>query len=395
LNFYQQQELAFRSELDSGDVFVLLPFIRRPMSVYALKVQLVEADRVCNPDGKKDTEMLCGGVERDSVGAPAAYHILQQHPHGLTLTARKWQRVPAYGSSTGRRNVIHLFDKRRPGQTRGYPYLSPVIESLRGLGNYSEAELTAAVVSSFFTVFIKSPGGMGIGLDSSGTAPTSTPKSGDTVSLGAGALVDLAPGEEISTANPGRPNTAFDPFVQAVLRQIGVALELPFELLIKHFTSSYTAARGALLEAWRFFRKRREHLGERFCQPIYEAWLEEAVALGRIDAPGFFDDPSIRAAWCGTAWHGDSAGQIDPLKEAQAAQVRLDTMLTTHARETAEITGEDWEDVIERRAWERDIMKDLDLRPEPAKVLAPAPANDGPAPGSGDPATPDPEDAED
>lgn len=376
LNFYQLQDLAFRSELESGDVFASLPFVEVPGFTYSLKVLIIEADRVANKDGVQDSEGLCGGVQRDKSGAVQAYHIMRRHPYGLLPRLKEWDVVPAYGARTGRRNVIHVFDKRRPGQSRGYPYLSPVIESLRMLGNYSDAELTAATVSAFFTVFVKTPTGQPIGFDGTGAglSASSSPKSGDTVSMGAGAIVDLAQGEEIETANPGRPNTAFDPFVQAVLRQIGVALEIPFELLIKHFTSSYTAARGALLEAWRFFRKRREHLAEKFCQPIYEAWLEEAIALGRIEAPGFFEDPAIRAAYCGATWRGDSAGQIDPLKEANAAKVRLDEMLTTRDREVAEMSGEDWEDVVARRAWERDVMNELDLKPGAAAPAAPAAA---------------------
>src|SRR5690606_12542726 len=119
-------------------------------------------------------------------------------------------------------------------------------------------------------------------------------------------------------ANPGRPNAGFDPFVLAVLRQIGVALELPYEVLIKHFTSSYSAARAALLDAWRFFRRRRAWLARKFCQPVYEAWLADAVATGLVDAPGFFADPVRRASWCGARWIGDAPGQIDPQKEVDA-----------------------------------------------------------------------------
>ena len=60
-----------------------------------------------------------------------------------------------------------------------------------------------------------------------------------------------------------------------------------------------------------------------FNQPIYEQWLSEAVAIGRIDAPGFFDDPAIRQAWCGCLWMGASMGHVDPLKEVNAAATRI------------------------------------------------------------------------
>lgn len=48
--------------------------------------------------------------------------------------------------------------------------------------------------------------------------------------------------------NPGRPNPNFDPFVIAVLKQIGAALEIPYEILIMAFSSNYSASRAAILE---------------------------------------------------------------------------------------------------------------------------------------------------
>jgi capsid protein len=54
--------------------------------------------------------------------------------------------------------VIHLLDVDRIAQTRGVPMLAPVIEALKQLDRYAEAELMAAVVSAFFTVFIKTDG---------------------------------------------------------------------------------------------------------------------------------------------------------------------------------------------------------------------------------------------
>ena len=113
---------------------------------------------------------------------------------------------------------------------------------------------------------------------------------------------------------------------ETLLRQVGVALELPFELLVKHFTASYSAARAALLDAWRFFRTRRDFMATYFCQPIYTAWMEEAVAIGRVDAPGFFDDPMLRRAYLGAEWMGDGPGSINPKDEAQAIKTRLDTI---------------------------------------------------------------------
>lgn len=66
-----------------------------------------------------------------------------------------------------------------------------------------------------------------------------------------------------------------------------------------------------------------------FCQPIYELFMAEAVALGRINAPGFHADPLLREAWCGARWIGPVQGSLDPKKEAEAA-----LMLTNRAIKT-------------------------------------------------------------
>lgn len=341
--------LVFRSTLECGDAFSLLPFLRRPGSPYGLKIQLLEADRVCNPYGQRETDTFAGGVEMSQEGAPSAYHLLTTHPGSIAPSALKWNRIPAF-TPRGMRRMLHHFDRRRIGQTRGIPYLGPVIEPLRQLGEYTDAEVMAAVISSMFSVFVTTPDGEGIGLSSDPTKQADDPSS--AVKLGYGAIVDLMPGEKIEIADPKRPNIAFDPFVQAVLRQVGVALELPFEVLIKHFTSSYTAARAALLEAWRFFKVRREWLVRSFLAPVYEAWMEEAVAFGRLEAPGFFDDPLIRKAYLGCRWIGDAPGQIDPVKEVSAAGLRMEEGITTLEEETILMTGGDWEENTDQQALE-------------------------------------------
>jgi len=170
----------------------------------------------------------------------------------------------------------------------------------------------------------------------------------------------------------------------AVLRQIGVALELPFEVLVKHFTASYSAARAALLEAWRFFRSRREWLAASFCQVVYEAWMDEAVALGRLKAPGYFADPLIRKAYLGADWIGDAQGQIDPVKEITAAEKRISLGVSTVTEETAAITGGDFERNVPLIKKERRLLEEAGLSGSAKAAPPPGGAN-----GAVPPAKPD------
>ena len=102
---------------------------------------------------------------------------------------------------------------------------------------------------------------------------------------------------------------------------------------------------------------RRTWLVDSFCQPAYEIWLSEAVARGRVIAPGFFDDPLVRAAWCGARWIGPVQGSLDPKKEVDAAILQTHHGFRTHEQVTREMGGGDWEENAEQLARENEMLK--------------------------------------
>lgn len=341
----EMQDLAFRSQLESGDTFVVLAQVAHDNWPFKLALQIIEADRVSNEGFVADTDGCTAGIERDKSHFPTAIWVCNRHPgRYISPTDFKWTRVAIRGKS-GRRNVLHLMRKLRPGQTRGIPALAPIIETLKQLDRYSMAEVDAAVNSAVFALFVRMDPDTFTDTfdDTAQQAYIDSAKRWDGT-VKSGAAINLLPGEEVNSPSMGRPNPNFDPFVNAVMTQIGMALNIPKEVLTKHFQSSYSAARAALLDAWRTFKIRREWLAAKFCQPVYEEWLADAVASGRISAPGFFSDPAIRKAWAGAQWSGDGPGAIDPLKEVQAAQARVDMGLTTLAEEISAYDGGDWDD---------------------------------------------------
>lgn len=355
-NFYELQDLALRTWMLSGDAFAVLADVQRPNKPLPLAIQIIEGELCSNPDRKADTPTLVAGVERDQNKAAVAYHFASANPSRSSNRSRKltWSRVPAYGAESGRRLVLHLIDRKRSGQTRGIPFLAPIIEPLKQLERYTEAELQAAVISALFTVFIKTEGTTTI--EPSALAGQASGAGGAWDGrLGNGLVVDLGPKESIETANPGRPNAQFDPFVMSIIRQIGMLLQIPFEVLLKHYASSYSASKAAMNDAWRFFRVRRDRLASRFCQPIYEAVIAQAVARRRIIAPGFFSDPAIRRAWCRAKWVGDGPGSLDPLKEALAARERVDLTISTLTDESILHDGGNWEAKVRQRGREESL----------------------------------------
>lgn len=368
LTFDEIQRVAFRSVLVDGDHFVAKRYVERPGSAFGLKAQLLAGARICNPGRKNDTALIRGGIEIDAnTGAPVAYHVASRHPdERVTGSAPiEWARVPAFGAKSGQRQVLHLFRPNEAGLLRGEPYLAPVLELLKQCGTYTDAELMAAVVNSCFAVTSKTATGDGVDLAESGK----TDEKGEDIVLGKpGTMVDLGLDESLESFTPGRPSAAFDPFMTAMMRQIGMALEIPYEVLIKHFQASYSAARGSLLEAWRFYRGLREWLSWSLCQPFYEAVLVEAVARGRLAAPGFFGNDMVRNAWCGCEWYGQAPGSLDPLKEVEAVGKAVAYRLTTRERGTIELNGGDY--VANHKQLVREHEDGKALAQEPADTVS-------------------------
>lgn len=385
-DFYGLQGLTLFSAMASGDVFALTPQQQRAGGSNRIKVQLVEADRVCNPSDAIDTPQCIDGITLAD-GMPTGCWVRNTHP-GDTADMRMpaWQWYPFVDAATGQRRVLQVWnDKDRPGQVRGAPYLAPVLEPLKQLDRYGDAELMSAVISAMFTVFITRDKDL-IGENGEDIAPIGEADAMGNVALGNAAVVDLAPGEDVHDSNPARPNPNFDPFFTAVVKQIGATLEIPLDVLLLQFNSSYSAARAAMLEAWRFFSLRRWWLVQQFCQPVYNLFLDEEVASGRLRLPGYAD-PIRRHAWRRALWIGPARGSMDEGKEANAAKTRIEIGVSNAAMETAAMNGEDWSTVNAGRAREIAQMKANGTWVEPAKTPAAAatPAVERPASeGAGD-----------
>lgn len=372
LNFWQQQDLVMLTTLCSGDAFTIRRMRQRPGSAFGTCLQVVEGDRCSSPPGREvPNSRIRSGVETDEDGAPLRYWFSKEHPGEIyrrTFDLGEHSSVPAFDEN-GVRLTLHHFDTERPEQTRGVPYLSPIIETIKQLDRYTEAEITAAVVSGMFSVLVKTD----VPQSGFGAIPGSipgqiggqqiTPQGQGLTRLQSGMIMDLAPGETVEVVNPMRPNTAFDPFVMAVFRQVGARLELPQEVMTKHFTASYSASRAALLEAFKAYRRRRAWLVSSFCAPVWEWVISEAIARGYLNAPGFFDNPLRRAGWLGCKWTGEPMGQIDPLKEAKAATEWMSNGAQTLQDVCASQFGTDWEDVIEQVGRERRRLADLPPNP--------------------------------
>lgn len=376
LTFHGHCHLALRSRIVNGEALNLLPV--KPLKGLSnpVRIQALESDRLCNPLGRINSRKLVGGVEKDDDGAPVTYWIMRSHPGNYLYVNPdywKWDPYEAFNPLTGLHNVVHWYRTERPGQTRGFPMMGPILEPLKDLSRMTKAELKRAVVSAMFTVFIKSnnqvlgnmPGSPYVAqhgpMKATYGANDQSAATTGNIKLGYGAVVGLGPNQEIQLADPKLPNANFDPFWQGILRQIGMQIGIPFEVLIKHYSSSYSASRAAMEDAWRFFEFMLQEMTEDFCDPIFAVWFAQEVAQGTIHAPGFFSDDMIRAAWLGHEWIGPTKPILDPVKEITAAEKRMAMGITTAEEETAAYSNTSWAAKQPTRIREREMRDESGL----------------------------------
>lgn len=388
-DFNDAQQLAFTASILSGDAFVILKHLEpTPLNPYGLRFHIIEADRVSTPtrfsnatanaifsnmtEGVAENgNKIYDGIEVDADGKVVAYYIRNTYPfEPIRAGKTEWARVEAIGEKTGLPNILHIMEAERPEQYRGVTYLAQVIEPLLQGRRYTDSELTAAVVESFFTAFIKTEAPADE-MPFNETAPedqSEVSSDPNDYEMGPGQVNVMKPGEDVVFADPKRPAGGFDAFMTSICKQVGAALEIPADLLLKAFNASYSASRAALLEAWKAFKMKRAWFVADFCRPIYEVWLSEAIARGRIYAPGFFSDLTIREAWLGSEWVGPSQGQLDPVKEVTAEKMACEEGFGTREESTIRLSGGSYDANVERLVSENKRLREAQAAEEAAPV---------------------------
>lgn len=383
-NFYELQQIAFMDWLRNGEEFALIKYdSEKSYMPYQLRIKLIEADRISSPgslDGDyfgdkktaKNGNSIINGVEIDSSGKVEAYYVASNFPGETGGGQTRWARIKKRGDKTGNPNILHIFNAERAEQYRGVPFLAPVIETLKQLTRYTEAEIMAAVINAMFSIFIQTETGEELGGfrgEADDEEDREDEDEDDKILLGSGTVNFLKVGEKVVPVESTHPSGGFDAFSNAMASMIGAALEIAPEVLLKKFTNNFSASKGAMNETWKSFKMRRTWFVEDFCQEIYSLWFAEAVSKGRIKAPGFFNDITIRKAYTNAKWNGPAQGQLDPVKEVNAAVSRMKNGLSTHEDECIAMNGSDYEDNVRALKNENTLLREAGegMNPEQEK----------------------------
>lgn len=349
-SFYELQALACRSLNVDGEI-LSHAMITTGGKAY---VEMIDSDRLESP-GLTDTKQIKGGVEVGAAGEPLAYHILPDHPGDTFASVAKPDRFPR-DNGQGLQLVMHVFFRRRPGQTRGVPRIAAAILSGRHLHHYMDSELIAARAASNIAMWIRreaSPTDQDI-------MPVQSGEAGQDLNyhqfLQPGTVEYLNEGEEPVPFNPNRPGSQFDPFVVRTLRAISAVLGLSYEMVAKDFGRMNLASNRAMRhEVHRGFDLERRRINQGFNQPWYENVIRLAISTGELKPPkGYLDNPKafLRCGWVAPAY-----GLVDPMTDIQAG-VAAQMANVESPYETAAKYGTDASHILQERVrFEKERMK--------------------------------------
>lgn len=376
MNFNTQQRLQHTGRIVNGDHWVILRRRQIPGMPYSLSLQHVEADLVSTPPDKLNSARVADGVELDENGVAVAIYVANHYPGDRAFAGSKqWVRVPVFSDDAERTRLVwHCVDRDRVSQTRGVSRFAPGLETLKGKSDFAENHLTAALNATIFTVLFKSPRGTQllpgmVAIDPLTRKPVVQvdEEGGSTLPppppLGSGNAASIFDDESIEPIESKHPSPNFPPFNDALTVEWAASTGMPVELILRKFTSSFSASKGAVNEGWKTVRMVRATDIDDFCRPTWRTFVSDLVAAGAVDMPGFFSDPLRREAFLAHEWTGPVPGHLNPAQEATAAKTRLETFITTHEEETAAYSGRAWEPNHRQQAKEYRWQREAGLRP--------------------------------
>lgn len=367
----------------TGESLATAEWIREGRRPCNTAVQIVAPARLTNPDNMADDQRLRRGVVTDFRGKPIGYHIRTGYPtdpYGFNFT---WTYVEAE-KPWGRKMVSHIIEQLLPDQTRGIADMVAALKQMKMTKTFQEITLQQAVVAATYAAAIESELPSNLVFETMGGGGTDFSNLEAYLGTYMGALeqfldaskniaVDgvkmphLFPGTKLNIQSLSQPGGVGDGFEQSLLRHTAACLGVSYEQLTRDYTkTNYSSARASMTETWKFMQSRKKMVADRFATFVYQLWLEEEINSGRCPLPAgktaaWFYEPLVKDAISACTWIGASRGQIDELKETQAAMLRIKGGLSTYEEENARL-GKDFRDVFAQRAREQKLAKKLGLQ---------------------------------
>lgn len=382
-NFTAMIRLGVGVYCGGGEMLATVEWLRDTGREFSTAIQMVDCDRLATPYEFQNDSMVRAGIRRNQFGAPQTYYIKTRHKtdYGMWYgDPTNFKAVDAY-KPWGRQQVVYIREQMRVDQTRAIADIVAGLKEIAITRKFRDVTLQNAVVNAMYAASIESElppqavyeqlGGGNIGEAITDYATSFLAGIDQYVGSARHMKIDgvkiphLYPGTKLQLRPAGSPGGVGQDFEQSLLRYIAVLLGVSYEELSKDYTkTNYSSARAAMLNTWKFMQARKKIVADKFANIIYRLWLEEAINKNMLKsfpanaAKILYTDGYLNMMFDALTqgdWIGAARGQIDELKETQAATLRIKYGLSTHEDELSRL-GKDWRVVyaqLEREKKER------------------------------------------
>lgn len=346
-SFVSIQKLALKACARDGEVFIRKHRDRR--NPFSFSLEVIEADLVPYTLNKKlsRNRYVHMGIEYNQSGEKLAYHMLESHPGELILGqkthSQRTIRIPAD-------NMIHLFMRERPKQTRGIPWAVTSMARSNMLDGYEQAELVAARAAASKMGFFTTDGeNEYIADDEVEDANGQTQMITD---FEAGIFESLPHGVDFKPFDPQHPSGNFEPFTKRILRGISSGLGIGYNTMANDYEGvNFSSLRQSNLSERDYWRCLQQWLIEQLHEEIFVDWLEMAMLSGEINLPVSRLDKFDAAIWCPRGW-----SWVDPVKEMAANEKAIALNLDSASNIAAQ-QGMDYEQILQDKANEKRLRE--------------------------------------
>lgn len=354
-DFYGLQAMIARGDIEAGETFARFR-PRRPSDGLSvpLQIQLLEAEMLpyelnFNPSGTGRNQVRCG-IEFDGIGKRTRYHFYDRHPGDAVSTKiSERQYVPVDA-----RQIMHIMRADRPGQIRGVPGLAAAMVKLQFLEQYDDAELERKKTAALYAAFVRKPQHDQPAADEELDADNVP-----LVSLEAGTVQELLPGEDMVFSEPADVGGNYEVFQYRVLLAICAAIGVPYASVTGDLRQvNYSSIRSGLVQLKRRIDQwQHRTMIFQFCRPVWQAWMDAAVMSGRLQINDYAERRSEyqRVKWITPAWDW-----VDPKKDREAEAIAVQQGWKSRS-DVVEAEGYDIEEVDERIAQDRAREKALGI----------------------------------
>lgn len=373
--------LAVAGFVISGEVLATSEWDKSPGRPCKTCFQMISPSRLKNPDWNMDSRFLRRGVKVNQRGKPLGYYILRTHPFSFypddDMFAHPY--IPA-AKPWGRTQVFHVLEQLFPDQHRGIADMVAALKKMRMTKHFQDVTLQNAVINATYAAAIESEAPtaemiLAMGGDQGGyeqalgawlTGLQKYLAGAENINLDGAMIPHLFPGTKLNMKTLGTPGGVGTDFEDSLLRHTAASLNLNREEFIRDYRGmSYASAKLSDSKTVRFMEARKKMVADRVATGFFSNWLEEDINAGNILMPGgagpdLFYAPLVKEAMTRCTWIGSGRGQIDELKETQAAIMRIKAGLSTYEKEIARF-GDDWRDVFEQTALEQGVIAERKL----------------------------------